>query len=158
MAIYRLLTDTTFEPEAVEAMGRAYEDLLGDLGIADRNDPFTEIVAKEIVKIASRGVRSAAEIRVQVLTALGKSAGPNPRSCRGTGKEVRAMPASFARKLAHFIQLSELELAVLRSIPAQVRDVQARTDIVADGHWPDELSLITEGFACRYKLLGEGQR
>jgi CRP-like cAMP-binding protein len=68
------------------------------------------------------------------------------------------MPASFARKLAHFIQLSELELAVLRSMPAQVRDVQARTDIVADGHWPDELSLIIEGFACRYKLLGEGQR
>ena len=39
-----------------------------------------------------------------------------------------------------------------------MRDVQARTDIVADGHWPDELSLITEGFACRYKLVGEGQR
>ena len=39
-----------------------------------------------------------------------------------------------------------------------MRDVQARTDIVADGHWPDELSLITEGFACRYKLAGDGQR
>ena len=74
MAIYRLLKDTTFEPEAVEVMGRAYEDLLGDLGLADRNDPFTEIVAKEIVKIASRGVRSATEIRVQVFTTLGKSA------------------------------------------------------------------------------------
>ena len=68
------------------------------------------------------------------------------------------MPASFARKLAHFIQLSELELAVLRSMPAQVHDVQARTDIVADGHWPEQLSLITEGFACRYKLLSEGRR
>ena len=63
MAIYRLLKDTTFEPEAVEVMGRAYEDLLADLRLADCNDPFTEIVAKEIVKIASRGVRSAAEIR-----------------------------------------------------------------------------------------------
>jgi hypothetical protein len=75
MAIYRLPKDTTFEPEAVEVMGRAYEDLLGDLRLADRNDPFTKIVAKEIVEIASRGVRSAAKIRVQVLTALGKSAG-----------------------------------------------------------------------------------
>ena len=74
MAIYRLLKDTTFEPEAVEVMGRAYEDLLGDLGLADRNDPFTEIVAKEIVKIASRGVRSATEIRATVLTTLGKPA------------------------------------------------------------------------------------
>ena len=54
MAIYRLLKDTTFEREAVEAMGRAYEDLLTDLRLADRNDPFTETVAKEIVRIASR--------------------------------------------------------------------------------------------------------
>ncbi len=68
------------------------------------------------------------------------------------------MPASFARKLAHFIQLSEPEIDVLQSMPARLRNVQAGTDIVADGHWPDELSLITEGFACRYKLLGGGRR
>jgi len=75
MAIYRLLKDTTFEPEAVEAMGRAYEDLLTDLRLADRNDPITEIVAKEIIKIASRGVHSATEIRAMVLTELRKPAG-----------------------------------------------------------------------------------
>jgi hypothetical protein len=74
MAIYRLLKDTTFEPEAVEAMGRAYENLLADLRLADRNDPFTETVAKEIVRIASRGVRSATELRAEVLTTLGKRA------------------------------------------------------------------------------------
>ena len=74
MAIYRLLKDTTFEPEAVEAMGRAYENLLADLRLADRNDPFTETVAKEIVRIASRGVHTATEIRAQVLTTLGKPA------------------------------------------------------------------------------------
>jgi len=68
------------------------------------------------------------------------------------------MPASFARKLTHFIQLSELEIDVLLSMPAHVRDVGARTDIVADGHWPAELSLILDGFACRYKLLSEGRR
>jgi hypothetical protein len=77
MAIYRHLKDTTFEPEAVEAMGRAYEDLLADLRLADRNDPFTEIVAKEIVKIASRGVHSATEMRAMVLTTLGKLARPS---------------------------------------------------------------------------------
>jgi CRP-like cAMP-binding protein len=68
------------------------------------------------------------------------------------------MPVSFARKLAHFIQLSKQEVDVLRSIPTEVRDVRAHTDIVADGEWPAELSLITEGFACRYKLLSGGQR
>ena len=29
---------------------------------------------------------------------------------------------------------------------------------MADGDWPAELSLITEGFACRYKLLADGAR
>ena len=77
MTIYRLLKNTTFEPEAVEAMGRAYEDLLAHLKLADRNDPFTEIVAKEIIKVASRGVHGATEIRTMVLNTLGKPAQPS---------------------------------------------------------------------------------
>jgi hypothetical protein len=75
MTTYHLLKDTAFEPEAIEAMGRAYADLLADLKLADRNDAFTEILAKEIVKTASRGVRSATDIRANVLATLGKSAG-----------------------------------------------------------------------------------
>jgi hypothetical protein len=73
--IYSLLKDTTFEPDTVAAMGRAYEDLLEDLKLKDRNDPFAEIVAKEIIKIASRGARTAAEIRSQILTAFCKRTG-----------------------------------------------------------------------------------
>ena len=57
MAIYRLLKDnTTFDPEAVAAMARAYEDLLGDLELTDRNDPFTQIVAKQVIAVASSGI------------------------------------------------------------------------------------------------------
>jgi hypothetical protein len=63
MPIYRLLKDTAFEPEAAEAMGRAYEDLLGDLGIADRSDPFTEIIAKRVIEVASTSVHNPIEIR-----------------------------------------------------------------------------------------------
>ena len=80
MAIYRLLKETSFEPEAVEAMGHAYEALLGDLGLVDRNDPFTEIVAKEIVKVASRGTRTPTEIRTTVLAALKSQPRPESRS------------------------------------------------------------------------------
>jgi CRP-like cAMP-binding protein len=68
------------------------------------------------------------------------------------------MPISFARKLAHFIELSEPELETLRSMPAKFRHVPGRTDIVADNTWPSELSLITQGFACRYKMLGKDTR
>jgi hypothetical protein len=78
MAIYRFLRDSTFEPEAVEAMGRAYEDLLVDLRLADRNDPFTEIVAKEILKIAGRGERNATAIRAKVFAALGHGRDSQP--------------------------------------------------------------------------------
>jgi CRP-like cAMP-binding protein len=67
------------------------------------------------------------------------------------------MPVSFARKLAHFIELSEPEIHVLQAMPARLRDVRARTDIVADGHWPSELSLLIDGFACRYKLTSDGR-
>jgi len=68
------------------------------------------------------------------------------------------MPVSFARKLAHFIHLSEVEQQVLRSMPAHQRQVRAGHDIVSDGDRPDELSLITEGFAFRYKMLSDGRR
>ena len=70
MPIYRLLKDTEFEPEAVEAMGRAYEDVLTELQLLDRNDPFTEIVAKKVIQVASTGVHDPAEIRKQVLSVL----------------------------------------------------------------------------------------
>jgi hypothetical protein len=71
---------------------------------------------------------------------------------------IWTMPASFARKLAHFIELSETEIDVLLSMPARFRDVRAKADIVSDGEWPTDLSLITEGFACRYKLLAGDHR
>ena len=65
--------ETSFEPETIDAMGQAYEHLLDDLGLTDRNDPLTDIVAKEIVKVASRGARDAGEIRGKVLAALDAS-------------------------------------------------------------------------------------
>ena len=71
----RFPNETSFEPEAIDAMGQAYECLLNDLGLTDRNDPLTAIVAKEIVKVASRGARDPAEIRVKVLAALDASKG-----------------------------------------------------------------------------------
>jgi CRP-like cAMP-binding protein len=36
--------------------------------------------------------------------------------------------------------------------------VGARQDIVSDGSQPTDISLISEGFACRYKLLWDGRR
>jgi hypothetical protein len=73
MAIYKLLRETAFDADTAEAMGQAYEALLLDLGLKDRHDPFTEIIAKEIIQVASCGVHDAPAIRASVLAALEKS-------------------------------------------------------------------------------------
>ena len=73
MAIYRLLKETAFDADACKAMGQAYEALLADLGLSDRNDPFTEIIAKEIIHVASLGVVDPSEIRARVLAMFGSS-------------------------------------------------------------------------------------
>jgi hypothetical protein len=50
---YRLIAKGTFEPEEIEVMTAAYEAALVDLGLVDRNDPITEIVATAIVGITA---------------------------------------------------------------------------------------------------------
>jgi hypothetical protein len=68
-----LARGVVFEPETVQVMGGAYDKLLGDLELVGRSDPFTEIVAKEVLKAARQGARDAEEIRQRVLTALRKA-------------------------------------------------------------------------------------
>jgi predicted PurR-regulated permease PerM/CRP-like cAMP-binding protein len=38
------------------------------------------------------------------------------------------------------------------------RRVDARTDIIREGDRPDDVRLVLEGFACRYKILPDGKR
>ncbi len=71
MAIYRLIANGTFGPEEIEAMTAAYEATLFDLGLVDRDDPITEIVATAIVSITSMGERDPTTIKDRVLNALG---------------------------------------------------------------------------------------
>jgi hypothetical protein len=54
MAVYRLLREgPAFEPEAVHALVLAYEDVLRDLQLTDRNDPFTESSPKRLSRLRS---------------------------------------------------------------------------------------------------------
>jgi hypothetical protein len=43
------LRDEAFDPEAVEAMARAFLAACRALGLADRGDPLSEIVAKHLI-------------------------------------------------------------------------------------------------------------
>jgi hypothetical protein len=71
MAIYRLIANGSFGPAEVKAMTAAYEAALLDLGLVDRDDPITEIVATAIVSITSMGERDPAIVKTRALNAIG---------------------------------------------------------------------------------------
>ena len=81
MAVHRRLRDGPgFEPEAVHALVLACEDLLRDLQLTDRNDPFTEIVARAVIEAARLGERDPAEIHNGVLRETAKRTSRRPPS------------------------------------------------------------------------------
>lgn len=71
MAIYRLIAKGSFGPEEIEAMTAAYEAALLHLGLVDRDDPITEIVATAIINVSSRGERDPMTIKDRALSAIG---------------------------------------------------------------------------------------
>ena len=74
MAIYRLIANGSFGPDEIKVMTAAYEAALVELGLADRDDPITEIVASAIVTVASKGERNPTIIKDRALNTIG--AGP----------------------------------------------------------------------------------
>lgn len=67
MAIYRLLKNRPFGPDEIARMTTAYEDALLVLGLVDRDDPITEIVAEKIIEIAQTGERDPVRMRTLAL-------------------------------------------------------------------------------------------
>jgi hypothetical protein len=56
----------------VISMARAYESALVALQLSNRQDPFTEIVAKKIIEIVELGERDPDRIRDRALEELGR--------------------------------------------------------------------------------------
>jgi hypothetical protein len=71
MPIRGLLERSAFGPSEIERMVAAFEDVLRVLGLVDRKDPVTEIVAKKIIEIAQSGERDPAAIRARAIEELG---------------------------------------------------------------------------------------
>jgi hypothetical protein len=71
MAIYRMIRESVFEPEAIERMTSAYEHALKVLRLTDRNDPITELVARKIIDIAEVGEPDPDRLCARALEALG---------------------------------------------------------------------------------------
>lgn len=71
MAIYRFLQNSGFDPESITIMTTAYEHARERLGLTDRSDQLTELVARKIIEIAQTGVRDPAQLCDQALSAIG---------------------------------------------------------------------------------------
>lgn len=70
VAIYQLLQKSSFDPDDVKRMADAYGRALIELGLANRNDPLTETVAKLIVEIAQTGEKDSTVICARALQQL----------------------------------------------------------------------------------------
>jgi len=57
MPILRILQNSPLRPEDLRILVAAYERTLQALGLKDRSDPITELVAKKIIEIGQTGLR-----------------------------------------------------------------------------------------------------
>lgn len=62
------------------------------------------------------------------------------------------------RKLESIVTLSDEQRQAIERLPVRTHTLAARQDIVRDGDKPSHCCLILDGWACRYKLLGDGRR
>lgn len=64
----------------------------------------------------------------------------------------------LVRKLESIATLTDEERRAVESLPVKTRVLRSGQDIVRDGDCASQCCLILEGWACRYKLVGEGRR
>ena len=71
MPIYRLLQNSPLGPEEITMLTQAYEATLRKLGLVDRNDPITEIIARKVIELGQRGVRQPEQLVDLTIKELG---------------------------------------------------------------------------------------
>jgi CRP-like cAMP-binding protein len=66
------------------------------------------------------------------------------------------MPTPFVLKLEYGAGLSDQDRQVLEHAVRDVRQFKPRHDLIREDDSPENVHVILEGFACRYKLLPDG--
>jgi len=90
MPIQRMLQNSPLHPEDIRVLVAAYEKTLTALGLKDRNDPITELVAKKIIEIGQTGVRDPQQISRRAIEELGPDTMKG--GANGTPLSKRAIP------------------------------------------------------------------
>jgi hypothetical protein len=70
MPITPFLRSQAFEPEQIEAMTTAFNNACNALGLSDRTDKLTEIVANHVIELAQHGVLDPVELTEATLQSL----------------------------------------------------------------------------------------
>ena len=71
MSIYRILQNSPFGPDEIGRLVTAYEETLKTLGLKDRSDAITQLVARKIFEIGQTGVRDPTQLAQLALKDLG---------------------------------------------------------------------------------------
>lgn len=66
--------------------------------------------------------------------------------------------AGLIRRLERRVRLSDADRQALEALPHTIRTFPAGAHFVRDGDRPDFCNLLLSGFACRYKIAGDGAR
>jgi hypothetical protein len=97
MPITAFLHNQAFEPELIEAMSAAFTEACSTLGLADRTDPITEIVARKVIEAAQCGLRTQTRyikarcrnFRMRHQRARERGDPTNRRALSGEGTRIR---------------------------------------------------------------------
>ena len=79
MPIRPLLEENSavFAPEELKAIAEAFEAVLKDMGLTDREGPVTIMLAKLTIELAKQGQFTAASLRAGVLKEMKPKGRPN---------------------------------------------------------------------------------
>jgi CRP-like cAMP-binding protein len=66
--------------------------------------------------------------------------------------------ARLIRRLERRARLADADRQALEALPHSIRSLPAGTHVVRDGDRPEACCLLLSGFACRYKITGDGAR
>ena len=75
--IHRLLEPGVFQPEEVAALAHVFDDVLHTLGLVDRTDRVTTLVAKKVIELAQTGERDADRLKQLTIEAFRGRANQN---------------------------------------------------------------------------------
>ena len=67
MPISRFIKESSFGPDEIEVIVRAFEGVCKELQLYSRNDPVTEIVAEKVIKAAAQGAKDVADLQQRAL-------------------------------------------------------------------------------------------